>query len=64
MANQIVSSGYKQNYAKRKIIQLCFDSTSIHKYSPGLKMIYAMDDPPLFVKLERRKNKPSSDPTL
>jgi hypothetical protein len=45
---------------KQKIIQLCFDSQSIGKFKPGLKMIFAMDDPPLFVKLEKVDHEPGN----
>jgi hypothetical protein len=36
----------------QQIIRLCFDPGSIDRYSPGLKLLYATDDPPLFVMLE------------
>ena len=36
----------------RKIVKMCFDPASINNFSVGLKMIYAVDDPPLFVTVE------------
>jgi len=38
--------------AKERIIRFVFDPDSINKFSPGLKMIYALNDAPLFVQLE------------
>jgi hypothetical protein len=37
---------------KERIIRFVFDPESIKKFSPGLKMIYALNDAPLFVQLE------------
>ena len=37
---------------KERIIRFVFDPDSIKKFSPGLKMIYALNDAPLFVQLE------------
>ncbi len=43
---------------QEKIIQLCFDSKSIDNFTPGFKMIYALNDPPLFVTLiDKKKNR-------
>ena len=47
----LVESQFKDTY-KKKIIQMCFDDKSIANFSPGLKMIFALNDPPLFVELE------------
>ncbi len=52
MKKRIVAQSRFDNKTRQKIVQLCFDSNSINKIKPGLKMIFAMDDPPLFVKLE------------
>ena len=52
MKKRIVTRSQVDNRTKQRIIQLCFDAKSINKFSPGLKMIFALDDPPLFVKLE------------
>jgi hypothetical protein len=52
MKKQMVARKYFDDEAKQRIVQLCFDSKSIGKFKPGLKMIFAMDDPPLFVRLE------------
>lgn len=38
--------------ATRQIINLCFDPRSIDRFTPGLKLIFAAEDPPLFVMLE------------
>ena len=38
--------------AKERIIRFVFDPDSIKKFTPGLKMIYALNDAPLFVRLE------------
>jgi len=35
-----------------KVIELCFDEYSLNNFTPGLKMVFAMEDPPLFVTLE------------
>ncbi len=52
MKKRLVAANHYKNSNKQKIVQLCFDSQSIDKFSPGLKMIFALDDAPLFVKLE------------
>ena len=52
MKKTIVAKSRFDNKTRQKIVQLCFDSKSIGKFKPGLKMIYALDDPPLFVRLE------------
>ena len=41
--------------AKERIIRFVFDPESIKKISPGLKMIYALNDMPLFVQLDEIK---------
>ncbi len=40
---------------EQKVINLCFDNKSINRFSPGLKMIFALDEPPFFVKLKQAK---------
>ena len=52
MKNKIVARSQSNTLEKQQIIQLCFDAKSIDQYSPGLKMIFALDDPPLFVNIE------------
>lgn len=52
MKKKVATNHYKRNTYEQKIIQLCFDSNSVQKFSPGLKMVYAVDDPPLFVSIE------------
>ncbi len=52
MKRKLIARNKFNSLTKQKIVQLCFDDKSIDKYTPGLKMIYALDDPPLFVKLE------------
>lgn len=37
---------------KERIIKLCFDSESIKNFKPGLKMLYAAEDQPLFINLK------------
>ena len=44
---------------EEKVINLCFDQKSIDNFSPGLKMIYALDEPPFFVKLKQAKKNAS-----
>ena len=52
MKRKLITRNKFSSQTKQKIVQLCFDEKSIDQYTPGLKMIYAIDDPPLFVKLE------------
>ncbi|MBU2509923.1 hypothetical protein KJ966_01230 [bacterium] len=52
MKRKLITKNRFKCLTKQRIVQLCFDDKSIDKYTPGLKMIYALDDPPLFVKLE------------
>lgn len=52
MKKKIAKNHYKLNTYEQKIIQLCFDTSSVQNFSPGLKMVYALDDPPLFVSIE------------
>lgn len=52
MKRQMIARSHFLSSNKQKIVQLCFDAQSINKFTPGLKMIFALDDPPLFVKLE------------
>ena len=47
---QIARKEYEQ-----QVINLCFDNKSINRFSPGLKMIFALDEPPFFVKLKQAK---------
>lgn len=57
MEAKLVSNNQMAETSKLKIIQLCFDAKSIEKFTPGLKMLYALDDPPLFVLLEKKKQR-------
>lgn len=52
MKKKLIARSQYTNQDRQKIIRLCFDRKSIEKFSPGLKMIFALDDPPIFVKLE------------
>ncbi len=52
MKKRLIARSKTRNGSRQRIIQLCFDSQSINGFSPGLKMIYALDDAPLFVMLE------------
>lgn len=56
MEAKLISNNQAAESAKQRIIQLCFDSKSIEKFTPGLKMLYALDDPPLFVLLEKKRS--------
>ena len=49
----------KRNFQayQTKVMDICFDEKSIEKFSGGLKMIVASGEPPLFVKVDRLKNK-------
>ncbi|MBT4290315.1 MAG: hypothetical protein HOD92_23565 [Deltaproteobacteria bacterium] len=40
---------------EQKVINLCFDNKSIDRFAPGLKMIFALDEPPFFVKIKQAK---------
>lgn len=55
MKRKVARNYYKLNTYEQKIIQLCFDKNSVQKFSTGLKMVYALDDPPLFVNIEERQ---------
>ena len=52
MNRKTVAGNQIKQRTRERIIRLCFDVDSINNFSPGLKMIYALNDPPLFVKLE------------
>lgn len=43
------------DYAEQ-VLDICFDSNSIEKFSSGLKLIYSNDDPPVFVKIEKGRS--------
>ncbi len=58
MNKRIITKNQKKNGLQQKIIQLCFDANSIHKFTPGLKMIYSISETPLFVILEDVKEVP------
>ena len=38
---------------KQQILNICFDAGSINKFSPGLKLLFSSDEPPMFVKVKR-----------
>ena len=40
---------------RKEVLQLCFDKDSINNFKPGLKMIYASEEHPLFVDLKELK---------
>ena len=44
-------SNWKDSYAQ-EVIQLCFDSNTLSKMSPGFKLVFAQDDPPVFVNIQ------------
>ncbi len=48
-----------RNEYEMKVINICFDKKSIDNFSPGLKMIFALDEPPFFVKLKQPKKNAS-----
>lgn len=52
-----------QDY-QSQVMDICFDKESIEKFSPGLKMIMATGEPPLFIKVDRlkRRNARASEP--
>ncbi len=56
MKKLLIATNQYANQNKQRVIQLCFDAQSIDKFKPGLKMIFALDDAPLFVKLEEIDN--------
>ncbi|MDH5560304.1 MAG: hypothetical protein OEY59_05560 [Deltaproteobacteria bacterium] len=49
MKNKLVVSSNVSNKEDKRIIKLCFDSKSISKIEPGLKMLFAQNDAPVFV---------------
>jgi len=52
MKTKMVARNGRMDLISEKVIQLCFDENSINNFTPGLKMVFAMEDPPLFVTLE------------
>lgn len=52
MKTKIVNRHGQKDLISEKVIQLCFDEKSIDNFTPGFKMVFAMEDPPLFVTLE------------
>ncbi|MFH2131335.1 MAG: hypothetical protein ABIK68_13250 [bacterium] len=61
MKTKIISRPGQWDLVSEKVIQLCFDENSINNFSPGLKMVFALEDPPLFVTLEEIENEGSSN---
>ncbi len=49
-----------QSYAE-EVVRFCFDQQCMEKMSPGLKLIFAQAQPAVFVKIEDRKNRVSSE---
>ena len=47
-ARKIDPESYASPYAKH-VISVCFDKRSLSLIQPGLKLLYAPDDPPLFI---------------
>ena len=35
-----------------RVIRLCFDSESIGKFTPGLKLVFASEEQPLLIQLQ------------
>jgi hypothetical protein len=52
MKTKMIARKGQMDLISEKVIQLCFDENSIDNFTPGLKMVFAMEDPPLFVTLE------------
>jgi len=52
MKKKLVARSETYDNITQKVIKLCFDPKSINNFSPGLKLVFATDDPPLFVRLE------------
>lgn len=50
-ARRVAQERYSSRYAKR-VISICFDEGSLARINPGLKLVYAPDDPPLFIKID------------
>ena len=59
-SNIWIEKSFRNPY-EQKIIELCFDNSSLKNISPGFKMLYALDDPPIFVTLKTNKNKYSKE---
>ena len=55
MNNKRNSEQQARKEYEQKVINLCFDNKSIDRFAPGLKMIFALDEPPFFVRLEQAK---------
>lgn len=61
MKTKIVTRYKRMDLISEKVIQLCFDENSLNNFTPGLKMVFAMEDPPLFVTLEEVKQEGSAN---
>lgn len=60
MKTKIITRHGQMDVISEKVLQLCFDEKSIDNFSPGLKMVFALEDPPLFVTLEEVENENTS----
>ncbi len=58
MKRKLVAKNIYDKSSQQRIVELCFDDKSIDGFKPGLKMIFALDDPPLFVRLEEVETDP------
>ena len=44
----------RSGLSKINILHTCFDERSLKGFSPGLKMIYAADNLPIFIHLKKK----------
>jgi len=44
----------ESRYASR-VISICFDEQSLSRMEPGLKLVYALEEPPLFINVSEEK---------
>ncbi|MDT8447658.1 MAG: hypothetical protein RRB13_12265 [bacterium] len=56
-AKRVAKERYSSNYAKR-VINICFDERSLTRIQPGLKLVYAPEDPPLFIEIDEYESGP------
>jgi len=48
--SQVMQRRSLSSYEKQ-VISICFDEFSLPKIQPGLKLLYSIDEPPVFVRV-------------
>lgn len=54
---KVANEQYQSSYAKR-VINICFDERSLRRIQPGLKLVYAPEDPPVFIEIDEYDTEP------